>query len=58
MRRSEDINNPGNNEAKYYILLTVQLFFYEKKKEKVVKTTGHKMYSDVTSAGKKEGCLS
>ena len=55
MWRSEDRNNPGNNEAKYYILLTVQLFFYEKK---VVKTTGHKMYSDVTSAGKKEGCLS
>ena len=33
------------------------IFFYEKRK-KVAKTTSHKIYSDVASAGKKEGFLS
>ena len=43
-RKSEDRNNPGVPKIG--------------KKEKVAKTTSHKIYSDVASAGKKEGFLS
>jgi len=55
-------NNPGNSgkaKAKYNVLLTAQLFSTKNvfKKEKVAKITGHKICSDVASAGKKEGCL-
>ena len=41
---SEDRNNPGVPNIR--------------KKEKVAKTTSHKIYSDVASAGKKEDFLS
>ena len=41
-------------EAIVYLLIA-QVFFYERRK--VAKTTGHKIYSDVVSAGKKEGFL-
>jgi len=58
--RSEYRNNPGNSgnaKAEYNVLLTAQLFSTQKK-EKVAKTTGNKIHSDVASAGEKEGFLS
>jgi len=61
--RSEDRNNPGNSgnaKAKYDVLSTAFLLtaiFYTKT-ENVAKTTGNKIYSDVVSAGEKEGFLS
>ena len=39
-------------------LLLNEQFFFLRKREKVVKTTSHNIYSDVASAGKKEGFLS
>ena len=39
-------------------LLLTEHFFFLRKREKVVKTTSHNIYSDVASAGKKEGFLS
>jgi len=57
--RSEDRNNPrnsGNAKAENNVYLLHSFFLC--KKEKVAKTTGHKIYSDVASTGKKEGFLS
>ena len=39
-----------------YVLLAAQIF--ARKKENLAKSTSHKIYSDVASAGKKEGFLS